>query len=62
MEANFYNLRLMNGQTILDGREQALNNDRYNRIELYDIEIDPNKMYMASIIDDNINLYRRDHI
>lgn len=56
MEENFYNLQLMNGQTILDGREQALNNDRYNRIELYDIEIDPNKMYMASIIDEDITM------
>ena len=56
MEENFYNLQLMNGQTILDGREQALNNDRYNRVELYDIEIDPNKFYMASIIDEDITM------
>ena len=56
MEENFYNLQLMNGQTILDSREQALNNDRYNRVELYDIEIDPNKMYMASIIDEDITM------
>ena len=56
MEENFYNLQLMNGQTILDGREQALNNDRYNRVELYDIEIDPNKLYMASIIDEDITM------
>ena len=56
MEENFYNLQLMNGQTILDCREQALNNDRYNRIELYDIEIDPNKFYMVSIIDEDITM------
>lgn len=56
MEENFYNLQLMNGQTILDGREQALNNDRYNRVELYDIEIAPNKLYMASIIDEDITM------
>ena len=56
MEENFYNLQLMNGQIILDSREQALNNDRYNRVELYDIEIDPNKMYMASIIDEDITM------
>ena len=62
MEENFYNLQLMNGQTILDSREQALNNDRYNRVELYDIEIDPNKMYMASIIDEDITMITSTYI
>jgi hypothetical protein len=57
MEANFYDLQLMSGQTILDIREQALNNDRYNKIKLYEIEIDPMKFYMASIIDEDISAF-----
>lgn len=57
MEENYYNLQLMNGQTILDIRERKFNNDRYNKIRLYeDIEIDPNKFYMASIIDEDITM------
>lgn len=57
MEAEFYNLQLMSGQTILDIRERKFNNDRYNKIRLYDdIEIDPNKLYMASLIDEDITM------
>ena len=57
MEAEFYNLQLMSGQTILDIRERIFDNDRYNKIRLYDdIEIDPNKLYMASLIDEDITM------
>lgn len=56
MEEEFYNLQLMNGQTILDYRDRVFDNDRYNRIKLYEIEIDPNKLYMASIIDEDITM------
>lgn len=57
MEAEFYNLQLMSGQTILDIRERKFNNDRYNKIRLYEeIEIDPNKLYMASLIDEDITM------
>lgn len=55
MEEKFYNLELTSGQTILDYRERVLDNDRYNRIKLYETEIDPNKFYMASIIDEDIS-------
>lgn len=56
MEANYYDLQLMSGQTILDTRERKRNNDRYNKIRLYEMEIDPNKMYMASIIDEDVSM------
>ena len=56
MEANYYDLQLMSGQTILDIRERKFNNDRYNKIRLYDIDIDPMKFYMASLIDEDISM------
>ena len=56
IEGNFYYLQQMTGQSILDIRERKFNNDRYNKIRLYETEIDPNKSYMVSIIDEDITM------
>lgn len=57
MEANYYNLKQTSGQYILNKRERVFDDDRYNKIRLYEeIDIDPNKMYMASIIDEDITM------
>lgn len=57
MEANYYNLQLTTGQDILDKRDRVFDNDRYNTIRLYEeIDINPNKLYMASLIDEDITM------
>lgn len=54
MENNYYNLCLTSGKDIIKARQNVLDNDRVPNPEFCDIDIDPNKMYMASIIDEDI--------
>lgn len=54
MENNYYNLCLTSGKDIIESRQRVLDNDRVPNPRFYDIDIDPNKMYMASIIDEDI--------
>lgn len=55
MESNYYNLRLMLGKDIIKTRERIEDDDRYPDPRYYDIdEIQPDKYYMASIIDEDI--------
>ena len=55
MESNYYNLRLTLGKDIIKTRERIQDDDRYPDPRYYDIdEIQPDKYYMASIIDEDI--------
>jgi hypothetical protein len=54
MENNYYNLCLTSGKVIIERRQRILDNDRVPNPRFYDLDIDPNKMYMASIIYEDI--------
>lgn len=55
MEFNYYNLRLTLGKDIIKTRERIEDDNRYPNPRYYDIEeIQPDKYYMASIIDEDI--------
>lgn len=54
MENNYYNLVQRYGQTIIDIRKQAQDDDRVTQHKYYNIEIDPDQYYMASIIYEDI--------
>lgn len=55
MEFNYYDLHLTLGKDIIETRERIQDDDRYTNPRYYDIEeIQPDKYYMASIIDEDI--------
>lgn len=54
MENMYYDLAQWSGQTILDIRKQAQDDDRVTQHKYYNIEIDPDQNYMASIIYEDI--------
>ena len=54
MENNYYNLCLTSGKDIIETRQHILHNDRVPNPRFYDIDIEPDKMYMASIIYEDI--------
>lgn len=56
MENKYYDLCLTSGKDIIETRQRVLANDRVPNPRFYDIDIDPNKMYMASIIDEDITV------
>lgn len=56
MEFNYYDLRLMLGKDIIETRKRIQDNDRYTNPRYYDIgEIQPDKYYMVSIINEDID-------
>lgn len=55
MESKYYNLQPMLGKDIIELRELVRENDVYLYPIFYDIEeIQPDKYYMASIIDEDL--------
>lgn len=55
MEFNYYHLCPTLGKDIIEHRKRVQENDRYINPKFYDIEeIQPDKYYMASIIDEDI--------
>lgn len=56
MENNYFDLRAMSGAKILEERRQAEESDCVPNPRFYkEITIDPDKMYMISIIDVDIS-------
>lgn len=54
MENKYYDLCLTSGKEILETRQAAANSGRVTNPRYYEIDIDPDKMYMASIIYEDI--------
>jgi hypothetical protein len=56
LDKSYFDLGPIRGVTILKYREYVLNNNTFNVARIYrDIEIDPDKWYIASIIWDDIS-------
>lgn len=55
MKNNYYNLIPTSGKSIIEIRQQVLDDDRVINPKYYDIDIDPNKTYLASIIYEDIS-------
>ena len=55
MKNNYYNLIPTSGKSIIETRQQVLDDDRVTNPKYYDIDIDPNKTYLASIIYEDIS-------
>lgn len=55
MKNNYYNLTTVTGKSIIETRQQVLDDDRVINPRYYDIDIDPNKIYLASIIYEDIS-------
>ena len=55
MKNNYYNLIPTSGKSIIETRQQVLDDDRVINLKYYDIDIDPNKTYLASIIYEDIS-------
>ena len=55
MEFDYYHLYLTTGKEILKLRERIQEDDRYPNPKFYDIEIQPDKYYMISVIDEDIS-------
>lgn len=55
MKNNYYNLTTVTGKSIIETRQQVLDDDRVINLRYYDIDIDPNKTYLASIIYEDIS-------
>ena len=62
MKNNYYNLTTVTGKSIIETRQQVLDDDRVINPRYYDIDIDPNKTYLASIIYEDIWRYIRSNI
>ena len=55
MKNNYYNLTTVTGKSIIEIRQQVLDDDRVINPKYYAIDIDPNKTYLASIIYEDIS-------
>ena len=55
MKNNYYNLIPTSGKSIIEIRQQVLDDDRVINPKYYDIDIDTNKTYLASIIYEDIS-------
>ena len=50
MKKNYYNLTTVTGKSIIEIRQQVLDDDRVINPKYYDLDIDPNETYLASIL------------
>lgn len=56
LDKYYFDLSFIKGQTILESREYVLHNDTFNVATIYrDIEIHPDRWYLASIVWDDIS-------